>query len=97
MGQFEAMIEGPGRSADTKNPHPADGREGLESIESADLFGGRNELIIEHNGECYRLRITSNGKLILTQVASETMSVASNCAHSWRPWPSPSCPRGRVG
>lgn len=61
------MIEGPGRSAEAKHPPAAEGAEGLERIESADLFGGRNELIIEHNGDCYRLRITSNGKLILTK------------------------------
>ena len=31
------------------------------------LFGMQNEIIIEHQGEDYRLRITSNGKLILTK------------------------------
>ena len=34
---------------------------------AADLFGAGNEIIIEHNSEEYRLRITSNGKLILTK------------------------------
>ena len=34
---------------------------------TADLFGSGNEIIIEHNNEEYRLRITSNGKLILTK------------------------------
>jgi len=34
---------------------------------TADLFGSGNEIIIEHNSEEYRLRITSNGKLILTK------------------------------
>jgi hemin uptake protein HemP len=32
-----------------------------------DLLRGARETIIEHNGEDYRLRITSNGKLILTK------------------------------
>ena len=32
-----------------------------------DLLQGGNELIIAHRGEEYRLRITSNGKLILTK------------------------------
>ncbi len=31
------------------------------------LFGQRREVTIEHNGEVYRLRITRNGKLILTK------------------------------
>lgn len=30
------------------------------------LLGKRSELIIEHNGREYRLRLTQNGKLILT-------------------------------
>jgi hemin uptake protein HemP len=35
-------------------------------IESAVLFGARRELVITHNGREYRLRVTQNGKLILT-------------------------------
>ncbi|MEQ1602772.1 MAG: hemin uptake protein HemP [Methylophilaceae bacterium] len=34
---------------------------------SPELFGSANELVIEHAGEEYRLRITSKGKLILTK------------------------------
>jgi hemin uptake protein HemP len=34
---------------------------------SADLFRGRDRLSIEHNGERYTLRITRQGKLILTK------------------------------
>jgi hemin uptake protein HemP len=34
---------------------------------SRQLFGAQNELVIEHRGDDYRLRITSNGKLILTK------------------------------
>lgn len=30
------------------------------------LLGGANELIIEHGGREYRLRVTQSGKLILT-------------------------------
>ncbi|MBL1264867.1 hemin uptake protein HemP [Methylomicrobium sp. RS1] len=36
-------------------------------ISSSALFGTRNEIVILHNEEEYRLRITSNGKLILTK------------------------------
>ncbi len=39
----------------------------MRSITSDELFAGRRELAIEHNGEEYRLRITSKGKLILTK------------------------------
>ncbi|MHB0973165.1 MAG: hemin uptake protein HemP [Thiobacillus sp.] len=31
------------------------------------LFRGSQEILINHNGEIYRLRITRNGKLILTK------------------------------
>ena len=31
------------------------------------LFDGAQEALISHNGEHYRLRITRNGKLILTK------------------------------
>jgi hemin uptake protein HemP len=34
---------------------------------SRELFGGGNELHIEHNAEIYTLRKTSKGKLILTK------------------------------
>ena len=36
-------------------------------VSSKDLFGPLRELVIEHVGEEYRLRITSQGKLILTK------------------------------
>lgn len=36
-------------------------------VPSAVLFRGRQEIRIDHNGEHYRLRITKNGKLILTK------------------------------
>jgi len=36
-------------------------------ITSAVLIGSEKELTIEHNEELYRLRITGNGKLILTK------------------------------
>ncbi len=38
-----------------------------DKITSALLLGQKSELIIEHNEEHYRLRITGNGKLILTK------------------------------
>ncbi len=36
-------------------------------FDSRQLFLSQNEIIIDHQGEEYRLRITSNDKLILTK------------------------------
>lgn len=36
-------------------------------LSSKDLLGERRELVILHEGEMYRLRITKNNKLILTK------------------------------
>ncbi len=36
-------------------------------LDSHDLLGGARELLIRHNGESYRLRVTRLGKLILTK------------------------------
>ena len=35
-------------------------------VDSAELLGSAKEIIIEHQGRDYRLRLTQNGKLILT-------------------------------
>jgi hemin uptake protein HemP len=35
-------------------------------VTSETLLGPNGELVIEHRGRAYRLRITQNGKLILT-------------------------------
>jgi hemin uptake protein HemP len=35
-------------------------------VSSEALLGARKELVIVHNGREYRLRLTQNGKLILT-------------------------------
>ena len=51
------------------DPEPAASRSGADSpprIESATLFGRARELVILHAGREYRLRVTQNGKLILT-------------------------------
>jgi hemin uptake protein HemP len=34
-------------------------------VNSATLFQGQREIVIQHEGVCYRLRITRKGKLIL--------------------------------
>jgi hemin uptake protein HemP len=35
-------------------------------VSSLELLGPKGELIIQHDGREYRLRLTQNGKLILT-------------------------------
>jgi hemin uptake protein HemP len=37
----------------------------VRQLTSEELFAGRHEIEIRHDGESYRLRITRNGKLIL--------------------------------
>jgi len=36
-------------------------------IRSESLLGGEREVLILHAGEVYRLRLTKNGKLLLTK------------------------------
>jgi hemin uptake protein HemP len=52
-------------------PEPAsDGRHGAAHsriVDSDELFGARREIQIRHNGACYTLRQTRQGKLILTK------------------------------
>ena len=36
-------------------------------LKVSDMLGGEREAILEHGGQDYRLRITANGKLILTK------------------------------
>ena len=50
-------------AAEANSPSAAD----VRSLRAADLFGDARELILEHNGQTYRLRITANDKLILTK------------------------------
>ncbi|MAL77934.1 MAG: Hemin uptake protein hemP [Sneathiella sp.] len=38
-----------------------------ETLQSSDLFTQGKELTIIHNSEAYKLRLTGNGKLILTK------------------------------
>ncbi|AOF83780.1 hemin uptake protein HemP [Methyloversatilis sp. XJ19-13] len=37
------------------------------TLDSAQLLGGRKQVAINHGGELYSLRLTRNGKLILTK------------------------------
>ena len=50
--------------AQSKPPMPPSGEP--NRVSSAALLGAHKELVIEHNGREYRLRLTQSGKLILT-------------------------------
>lgn len=43
----------------------SDAETDLRRLDSAALFAGRREVTIDHGGEIYRLRLTSNNRLIL--------------------------------
>ncbi|MBI2933543.1 MAG: hemin uptake protein HemP [Planctomycetes bacterium] len=55
--------DGDGASTPPANPLPPAPRH----VRSEDLMAGSPELVIDHAGQAYRLRITRNGKLILTK------------------------------
>jgi hemin uptake protein HemP len=58
----------PSQRSSEAGSRPADAaQEPPLRIAAEALFKGRRELIILHNADEYRLRITSNGKLILTK------------------------------
>lgn len=60
--------DGPARPGDHGGASkPAAQGRTVRRTTTEDLLQGGNELIIAHRGEEYRLRITSNGKLILNK------------------------------
>ncbi len=54
-------------SPEAAGPGPASGRRGKSKIRSVEILAGAREVLIEHEGDEYRLRHTSKGKLILTK------------------------------
>lgn len=64
------LIKGdaPGLPGDrAREPKPLGQTRAIRRVTTDDLLQGGNELIIAHRGDEYRLRITSNGKLILNK------------------------------
>ncbi len=49
------------------NPKLGNDKGAAPRVRVDQLLGGRKEAILEHEGQDYRLRITSAGKLILTK------------------------------
>jgi len=52
-------------STHVEGPRPAAG--GPVRVLVSEILAGGREAILEHDGQDYRLRITANGKLILTK------------------------------
>jgi hemin uptake protein HemP len=65
MAEDRSVPGGTG-AAQPDRPH-GDPRLAPLRVPAAALFRGRRELIIVHNASQYRLRVTSNDKLILTK------------------------------
>lgn len=72
---FDSIDENNYRSfVKNERRHPSAAAEGAEAllgmpparVSSEALLGQRRELVIVHNGREYHLRLTQNGKLILT-------------------------------
>lgn len=57
----------PLRDLQTIQPDSIRGSASRKRWASGDLFGDAQEILIEHAGQEYRLRITRQGKLILTK------------------------------
>ncbi|WP_114946681.1 hemin uptake protein HemP [Microvirga calopogonii] len=55
-----------------QDPQPSSDSKGdrlgpMREVDVASLIGAGREVVLVHRGERYRLRITANGKLILTK------------------------------
>ncbi len=48
-----------------KSSPPTTGHDPAPVVQAKELFGECREIVIEHEGERYKLRITRRGKLIL--------------------------------
>jgi hemin uptake protein HemP len=60
------MVSEPRETKRTGMQAGAVANEQRRRVSSAALLGNLRELVIEHNGREYRLRVTSQGNLILT-------------------------------
>jgi len=62
-------MDGAGQIKRTKTPATDNTRQSAKAVRVrvSDLLTDAREAILEHNGQEYRLRITANGKLILTK------------------------------
>jgi hemin uptake protein HemP len=63
------QITRPIRTDQAERDRPEAGLSAMSTpvVESVALMSGRRELIIRHNADTYRLRVTASNKLILTK------------------------------
>ncbi len=54
-------------SSSAAMPKAEAGAVAIRRVAVDELLGGKREVVLLHAGEEYRLRVTSNGKLILTK------------------------------
>ncbi len=59
-------VDSVGREASTSTPHLTE-QALTQSLNSAELFKGAHQIMIEHGNDVYCLRLTKQGKLILTK------------------------------
>jgi len=52
-------------SSDSPSPSASPEPSNVPTISAQDLLQGHKEILIDHQGEVYRLRVTSRGRLIL--------------------------------
>jgi hemin uptake protein HemP len=57
----------PDDPSNTNNRPPTSSAGRPRRLKVSELLAGDREAILEHDGQDYRLRITANGKLILTK------------------------------
>ena len=62
-GELSAMIS----QQDRENSPPVDRTPRPRRLTVSELLQGEREVILEHDSQDYRLRITANGKLILSE------------------------------
>ncbi len=63
---FLLMVDVPDRQPPPRQDFPPE-REKPLTVETETLFAGRDEIRLLHRGQEYRLRMTKQGKLILTK------------------------------
>ena len=67
IGSFEGDRKGMQLSTEETRNAPAASKPTVRRVRIEDILAGHREVIIEHGSEEYRLRLTSNSKLILTK------------------------------
>jgi hemin uptake protein HemP len=67
--EFEEMenVEKQNSSGGNPKAPPKTGHQQVPLFSSPELFGNQSEIMICHQGEVYRIRITRNGKLIMNK------------------------------